>query len=70
MRDSPSPLDALRERVLGEHAVPATHDNILGVVSRILWSLSLVISIKYLTYFLRDGGELPGPADLSCQTRS
>ncbi len=48
-----SPLYALRECFRGEHAVPATHDNILGVVSLILWSLTLVISIKYLAYVMR-----------------
>jgi KUP system potassium uptake protein len=48
-----SPLYALRECFLGAHAVAATPDNILGVLSLIFWSLALVISIKYLGVVLR-----------------
>ncbi|MDQ6622804.1 MAG: KUP/HAK/KT family potassium transporter, partial [Verrucomicrobiota bacterium] len=48
-----SPLYALRECFYGEHAVAATPANILGVLSLILWSLILIISIKYLILILR-----------------
>jgi KUP system potassium uptake protein len=48
-----SPLYALRECFYGEHAVPPTHANVLGVLSLILWSLILIISIKYLILILR-----------------
>ncbi len=48
-----SPLYALRECFYGEHAVPPTPANILGVLSLILWSLLLVISVKYLILILR-----------------
>ena len=48
-----SPLYAMRECFFGEHAVPPTAPNILGVLSLILWSLILVISIKYLLLILR-----------------
>jgi KUP system potassium uptake protein len=48
-----SPLYAMRECFYGEHAVPPTHANVLGVLSLILWSLLLIISVKYLILILR-----------------
>jgi KUP system potassium uptake protein len=48
-----SPLYALRECFHGPHAIPATPDNILGVLSLVFWSLIAVISGKYLRYVLR-----------------
>jgi KUP system potassium uptake protein len=48
-----SPLYALRECFYGLHGIRATPVNILGVVSLILWSLILIISVKYLTLILR-----------------
>jgi len=48
-----SPLYALRECFYGEHAIAATHENILGVLSLIFWSLILIISIKYLGFVMR-----------------
>jgi KUP system potassium uptake protein len=48
-----SPLYAIRE-CFGEHgALAVTLPNILGVLSLILWSLILVISLKYLVFILR-----------------
>ena len=41
-----SPLYALRECFYGEHGVPPTPANVLGVLSLILWSLILIISIN------------------------
>jgi KUP system potassium uptake protein len=48
-----SPLYAVKECVAGEHAVAATHDNILGILSLIVWSLILVIAGKYLTFIMK-----------------
>jgi KUP system potassium uptake protein len=48
-----SPLYALRECFFGSHPVPPTHDNVLGVLSLIIYSLVLVISIKYMGLVLR-----------------
>ena len=49
-----SPLYAIRECFHGEHAIsPVEADNVLGVLSLILWSLLIVISIKYLIFILR-----------------
>ena len=42
-----SPLYAIREAFHGPHAIALTPDNILGVLSLIIWSLILVISVKY-----------------------
>jgi KUP system potassium uptake protein len=48
-----SPIYALRESFHPSHGLAPTHDNTLGVLSLIFWSLILVISIKYLTLVLR-----------------
>jgi KUP system potassium uptake protein len=48
-----SPLYALRECFYGSHAVAPTHDNVLGVLSLIIYSLVLVISIKYIALVLK-----------------
>src|SRR5262245_44865307 len=43
-----SPLYAIRECFHGPHAVAATAPNVLGVLSLIVWSLIMVVSVKYL----------------------
>jgi KUP system potassium uptake protein len=48
-----SPLYALRECFHGPHAVAPNHDNVLGVLSLIFWSLLLVITGKYVSYVMR-----------------
>ncbi len=48
-----SPLYALRECFHGEYAVAVSPANVLGVLSLVLWSLVLVISVKYLGFVLR-----------------
>jgi KUP system potassium uptake protein len=48
-----SPLYALRECLNPEHGVAVNEANILGLLSLILWSLVLVISIKYVAIVLR-----------------
>ena len=48
-----SPLYAMRECFFGSHSVPATRDNVLGVLSLIIYSLVLVISIKYIAIVMR-----------------
>jgi KUP system potassium uptake protein len=54
-----SPLYALRECFHGPHGIMPTPDNVLGVLSLIVWSLILIISIKYLVFVMRadNGGE-------------
>jgi KUP system potassium uptake protein len=48
-----SPLYALRECFKAEYGITPTHDSILGVLSLILWSLILVVSVKYIVFILR-----------------
>jgi KUP system potassium uptake protein len=43
----------MRECFFGSHSVPATHENVLGVLSLIIYSLVLVISIKYMAIVMR-----------------
>jgi len=43
-----SPLYTIRECFFGPHAVAPTHENILGVLSLILYALVIVVSIKYV----------------------
>jgi KUP system potassium uptake protein len=48
-----SPLYALRECFKPEYGILPTPESILGVLSLILWSLILVVSIKYIVFILR-----------------
>ena len=43
----------MRECFFGSHSVPATHENVLGVLSLIIYSLLLVISVKYIAIVMR-----------------
>ena len=58
-----SPLYTLKECFSGHHAIAFNHDNVLGVLSLIFWSLTLVVTVKYLTFVLRadnhgEGGDV------------
>ena len=48
-----SPLYAMRECFFGSHSVPPTQENVLGVLSLIIYSLLLVISVKYIAIVMR-----------------
>lgn len=48
-----SPLYAFKEAFSGVHGVPAIHENVLGVLSLIFWSLIFVVSIKYVVLIMR-----------------
>jgi KUP system potassium uptake protein len=48
-----SPLYTMKEIFNGPHAVAATPENILGILSLIFWSLIMVISIKYVLFVMR-----------------
>jgi KUP system potassium uptake protein len=48
-----SPLYTIRECFHGSHAVPVTRENVLGVLSLIFWSLTLVVTVKYLMVVMR-----------------
>src|SRR5262245_62052877 len=48
-----SPLYALKECVHGEHGVEPSVENVLGLLSLVFWSITVVVSIKYLTFIMR-----------------
>lgn len=48
-----SPLYAMKEVFSVQHGLALSHANLLGVVSLIVWSLILVVSLKYVTLMLR-----------------
>ena len=54
-----SVLYALRECFSGTHAIEVAHENVLGVLSLIFWSLIITVSVKYLLFVMRadNGGE-------------
>jgi len=49
-----SPLYAIKEVFGGaHHPVPITPDNVLGVLSLFLWSLLVVVTLKYVSFIMR-----------------
>lgn len=48
-----SPLYTVKECFHGPHAMTITPDNILGVMSLIFWSLTMVVTVKYVMFILR-----------------
>ncbi len=54
-----SPLYAIKEcfkmkdGVVTQHAVAVTHDNVLGVLSLVFWSLAVVVAVKYLGFIMK-----------------
>jgi KUP system potassium uptake protein len=47
-----SPLYAFKEVFAGGH-VPVTHANVLGVLSMFFWTLTIIVSLKYVTLIMR-----------------
>ncbi|TSA14858.1 MAG: potassium transporter Kup [Betaproteobacteria bacterium] len=54
-----SPLYAFKEAFSGPHGLPLTEANVLAVLSMMLWSITLIVSLKYVSIVLRfdNGGE-------------
>src|SRR5271168_524715 len=48
-----SPLYALKECVDPDHGAAATPENLFGVLSLIFWSLTMVVTVKYLTFIMK-----------------
>ena len=48
-----SPLYALQTVFSADHGVPVTPDCILGILSLVLWSLLLVVSLKFVVFIMR-----------------
>jgi KUP system potassium uptake protein len=55
-----SPLYALKECVTAPHGVGPGAENILGILSLFFWSLTFVVTIKYLTFVMRADNEGEG----------
>jgi KUP system potassium uptake protein len=55
-----SPLYAIREIFHGSHAIPATRENIFGILSVIFWLLNLVISYEYISLIMRANNDGEG----------
>ena len=58
-----SPLYALKECFNGVHGVEPTAENVIGILSLIMWSLISVVTVKYVAFVLRadnrgEGGTL------------
>lgn len=48
-----SPLYTMREAFSPEHFIKLTEMNVLGVLSMIIWSLIIVVGIKYISFVMR-----------------
>ena len=48
-----SPLYTIRECFFGTHPVPPTSENVLGVLSLVVYALLIIISIKYIAIVMR-----------------
>ena len=48
-----SPLYAFRETFLGEHSLAIDQLHVYGVVSLIFWSMTLIVSIQYVSILMR-----------------
>jgi len=48
-----SPLYTMKEVFSGPYGIPATGENVLGVLSLVFWALMVVISFKYTTFVMR-----------------
>ncbi len=55
-----SPLYAMKACFSGHHAVALTPVNVLGVLSLIIWSLLIVICLKYVTFVMAADNEGEG----------
>lgn len=48
-----SPLYALKECFHATHGIAINHANVLGILSLIFWSLTIIVSIKYIAFIMR-----------------
>ncbi len=48
-----SPLYTLRTAFTGPYGLSLTHDNVLGVLSAIVWALVIVVTLKYIVLIMR-----------------
>jgi KUP system potassium uptake protein len=55
-----SPLYAMQAIFTGDHPVRATPADVYGVISLVAWSLTLMVSIKFVTFIMRADNEGEG----------
>ena len=48
-----SPLYALKECFSPDHGIAFSHGAVLGIISMLFWSISIVVTIKYVMFVLR-----------------
>ena len=48
-----SPLYTMKEVFHGAHAIAATPDNIMGILSLVFWALTISVTLKYVLYITR-----------------
>jgi len=48
-----SPLYTFSEAFSDQHGMPVTTFNVLGVLSLVLWTLLIVVALKYITFIMR-----------------
>jgi KUP system potassium uptake protein len=48
-----SPLYTLKEVFNPAHGISTSHENVLGILSLIFWSLLIVVSLKYVVFIMR-----------------
>lgn len=48
-----SPLYAVNDLFFGHSAIPLSRENGLGTTSLILWALTIIVTVKYVTFVLR-----------------
>ncbi len=48
-----SPLYALKECFSPAYGLTLNHDNVIGILSLIFWSMTLIISVKYMAFVMR-----------------
>lgn len=48
-----SPLYALKECFSPEHGIAFSHDAVLGIISMLFWSITIVVSFKYVLFVMR-----------------
>jgi KUP system potassium uptake protein len=70
-----SPYYALRECFAAKHHIAATPDNVIGLLSLVLWSMMLIISVQYVAIIMKsdnrgEGGVLALSTLLLSATRN
>ncbi len=48
-----SPIYAIRECFYGEYGIPISPDNIMGILSLMFWTLTIIVGVKYLIFVFR-----------------